>query len=262
VDANQLELVVLNLAVNARDAMPRGGEITIGAREQHVQSHEPAAIPLGDYVVLSATDTGEGMDEATLARAMEPFFTTKGVGKGTGLGLSMVQGFAAQSGGQFLLHSREGVGTVAELWLPRAKAVSTPAAAPAEPLATQQTRRGTVLVVDDDALVLATTVAMLEDLGYATVEAQSGREALELQREARQLDLVITDYAMPGMTGLQLAEELHFVRPRLPVMLATGFSDLQGTAAIKIERLAKPFGARELAKAIDRCLGAVSLPSV
>jgi signal transduction histidine kinase/CheY-like chemotaxis protein len=262
VDANQLELVVLNLAVNARDAMPRGGEMTIGAWEQEVQSHEPAGIPVGDYVVLSVADTGEGMDDATLARAMEPFFTTKGVGKGTGLGLSMVQGFAAQSGGQFLLHSRKGHGTVAELWFPRAKAVPSPAAAHPEPLATQQIRCGTVLVVDDDPLVLASTVAMLEDLGYATVEAKSGREALELQREGRQIDLVITDYAMPGMTGLQLAEELHLVKPLLPVVLATGFSDLQGTVAIGIERLAKPFGARELAEAIDRCLGTVSLRPV
>jgi signal transduction histidine kinase len=127
VDPNQLELALLNLAVNARDAMPSGGEIAIGAREEAVRWGEADAVPPGGYVVLSVTDTGHGMDEATLTRATEPFFTTKTVGKGTGLGLSVVHGFAAQSGGQFLLYSTKGVGTVAELWLPRAQsAVARP----------------------------------------------------------------------------------------------------------------------------------------
>lgn len=252
VDANQLELALLNLAVNARDAMPDGGDITITTREEHVRSRKADGLPAGRYVVLSVIDTGEGMDEATLAQAMEPFFTTKGVGKGTGLGLSMVHGFAAQSGGLLLLRSRKGAGTVSELWLPRAEAKATPAAAGPEPAPTKPSRRRIVLVVDDDPLVLASTAAMLDDLGHAAVEARSGQEALELVRLGTQVDLVITDYAMPGMTGLQLAEELHRLRPRLAVLLASGYAELHGTAASGFAQLAKPFAQEALAQAIER----------
>ena len=252
VDANQLELAMLNLAVNARDAMPGGGTIIIAAREEEVRSLE--GLPPGPYVVLSMTDTGEGMDETTLTRAMEPFFTTKNVGKGTGLGLSMVHGFAAQSGGLFRLHSSKGVGTVAELWLPRADAATAPADSAPEPLPTHDLRRGTVLVVDDDPLVLTSTAAMLEDLGYAPIEAVGGQDALERLHEGAQIDLVITDYAMPGMTGLQLAQELHRSRPRLPVLLATGYAELHGKDSAGVEYLAKPFRQEELVRAIDRCL--------
>jgi CheY-like chemotaxis protein len=198
-------------------------------------------------------DTGEGMDEATLARAMEPFFTTKGVGRGTGLGLSMVHGFAAQSGGWFLLHSERGVGNTAELWLPRAKTITAPAIPAREIQRTQELRHGTVLVVDDDRLVLTSTADMLEDLGYTTIQAVVGQEALELLHDGAQVDLVITDYAMPGMTGIQLAEELHRTRPRLPVLLMTGYAELPGTAFLGIERLAKPINQEALATAIGNC---------
>jgi CheY-like chemotaxis protein len=197
------------------------------------------------------------MDDATLARAMEPFFTTKGVGKGTGLGLAMVHGFAAQSGGRFALQSTPGVGTSAELWLPRAEVVA-PSALPTsvagpEPIA-PATHRLAVLVVDDDPLVLASMAGMLEDLGHATAEAESGQEALKLLRGGRQFDLVVTDYAMPGMSGLQLVEELHRHWPQLPVVLATGYAELQGAAVGKLTRLSKPFKQEALAEAIEECL--------
>ena len=257
VDANQLELAVLNLAVNARDAMPSGGELTVTARKEWMVSARDDELPPGSYVVLSVADTGQGMDEATLARAMEPFFTTKGVGKGTGLGLAMVHGFAAQSGGRLVLRSMPGAGTLAELWLPQAD-VATPPTLPAsaglEPTAPKPTRRLAVLMVDDDPLVLTSTAGMLEDLGHTTVEAKSGQEALGLLRGGRQFDLVITDYAMPGMTGLQLAEELHRHWRQLPVVLATGYAELQGTAINRLTRLPKPFGQEALAEAIEECL--------
>ena len=251
VDANQLELAILNLAMNARDAMLTGGEITITA--QHEEEHLQAAngLPPGQYVVLSVIDTGQGMDEATLIRATEPFFTTKDVGRGTGLGLSMVHGFAAQSGGCFLLHSEKGVGTTAELWLPRAKGASALSGLTHRAQHARQPQQGTVLVVDDDPLVLTSTAAMLENLGYATIGAIAGQEALERLRQDRQVDLVITDYAMPGMTGVQLADELRHIRPHLPVLLMTGYADLQGSALGSIERLAKPLRQDILARALE-----------
>ena len=256
-DANQLELAVLNLAANARDAMPGGGEIVLSAAERQVAADEAPGLLPGFYVVLSVADAGEGMDEETLAQATEPFFTTKGVGKGTGLGLPMVHGLAAQSGGRFVLRSTRGVGTVAELWLPRAEAPvpggerGTTAPTPA------RGRRGTLLLVDDDPLVLASTAAMLEDLGHRVIEAASAPEALEKLRDGLEVDLVITDYAMPGMTGLQLADALRRLRPGLPVLLATGYAELQGEGSQGLQRLDKPFEQAALARATDACLGGV-----
>jgi CheY-like chemotaxis protein len=260
-DANQLELALLNLAANARDAMPEGGEIVISAAERQVAEGDagglsPGAaggLPPGAYIVLSVTDAGEGMDEATLAQAMEPFFTTKGVGKGTGLGLPMVHGLAAQSGGRFLLRSTRGVGTVAELWLPQAEA-PPPAVRVAGAAPMVVARRGTLLLVDDDPLVLASTAAMLEDLGHRVVEAASGAAALERLRAGAAIDLVITDYAMPGMTGLQLAEALRRLRPGLPVLLATGYAELRGEGTAELPRLDKPFEQEALARATEACL--------
>jgi signal transduction histidine kinase/ActR/RegA family two-component response regulator len=264
VDANQLELALLNLAVNARDAMPAGGVITVAAQERQLDttSEDSAGLLPGDYVVISVSDTGEGMDEATLARAMEPFFTTKGVGKGTGLGLSMVHGLAAQSGGRFALRSRKGAGTVAELWLPQAERRTAPAnAAGSEPLSAfsappGQSRR--VLLVDDDPLVLASTTAMLEDLGHHVVTAESATQALAVLRATGPVDLVITDYGMPGMTGLQLAEALRLQRPDLPVMLATGYGELREVTTAGLFRLSKPFGQDSLAHAMQECMGGAS----
>ncbi|MGB8280181.1 MAG: PAS domain S-box protein, partial [Pseudolabrys sp.] len=180
VDTNQLELALLNLTLNARDAMPDGGDIILAAREESVAAAHKG-LEAGNYIRVSVTDTGEGMDEETLGRATEPFFTTKGVGKGTGLGLSMVHGFAEQSGGRLILRSQKDRGTTAELWLPVAKASAQPVN-PAQAAPAKTVRPLTILAVDDDALVLMNTVSMLEDLGHAVFEAYSGKEALEILR--------------------------------------------------------------------------------
>ena len=254
VDANQLELALLNLAVNARDAMPGGGDLTIAAREEHIAPGEAASLPMGSYVVLSVTDTGEGMDDETLTRAMEPFFTTKGVGKGTGLGLSMVHGLAAQSGGRLMLHSRKGAGTTAELWFPRAEIAAIPLMPAPEPAQARPPGCYRVLVVDDDPLVLGSTVTMLEELGHTVISAASGKEALGMLKSGAEIELVITDYAMPGMTGVELAGELHKLRPNLTVLLASGYAELQGSIAPGLARLRKPFGLGALAQAIEEAL--------
>jgi PAS domain S-box-containing protein len=250
-DPNQLELVLLNLAVNARDAMPEGGSITIAAREELVQVDDPNGLRPGSYVCLSVTDTGEGMDEATLARAAEPFFTTKGVGKGTGLGLSMIHGFAEQSGGRLILKSRPGQGTTAEIWLPVADTGADAAKADrADPDPFLNSGSLAIMVVDDDNLVLMNTVAMLEDLGHSVVEATSGEQALRLLRGGASIDLVITDQLMPGMTGTELIDAIRSDRPDIPALLATGYSELAAGATPKLERLSKPFTQQDLARAI------------
>jgi PAS domain S-box-containing protein len=249
-DASQLELALLNLTVNARDAMQQGGTITIAAREDRVIAEEVAGLKPGRYVCLSVTDTGEGMDEQTLARAAEPFFTTKGIGKGTGLGLSMVHGFAEQSGGRLVLRSTKGQGTTAELWLPEAEAGSLREDAPQTGPGLPALQALTVLVVDDDPLVLMNTAAMLEDLGHAVLEASSGEQALRVLRRADNIDLVITDQMMPGMTGAQLIEAIGSEDPALPVILASGYAELPEDQLAGIARLNKPFEQAELAKAM------------
>jgi PAS domain S-box-containing protein len=248
-DMNQLEAALLNLALNARDAMPGGGLITIAAREETRLPLGPAEEP-SRYVSLSVTDDGQGMDEDTLARSLEPFFTTKGVGKGTGLGLSMVHGLAEQSGGQLRLTSQAGEGTTVEILLPVADAwaEASQAAAPAPmPNAVALT----VLAVDDDSLVLLNTCAMLEELGHTVLQTDSGIDALEIIERESRIDLVVSDQAMPGMTGVQLAEVLKGRRPDLPVILATGYAELPPGADAALLRLAKPFRQVDLAAAIE-----------
>lgn len=251
VDANQLELAILNLAVNARDAMPDGGQITIAAREERADG----GLAANGYVALSVSDTGCGMDDETLKHAQEPFFTTKGVGKGTGLGLSMAHGLAEQSGGRLVLKSRPGEGTTADIWLPVAEETAVPDLRAEAPVpAPRAGRRLSVLVVDDDLLVLENTAAMLEDLGHAVVEARSGDEALALLRRTRTVDLVITDYAMPGMTGLQLATAVAAERPGTVILLSTGYAELPSDARSSLPRLSKPFDQAALAKAIEAAM--------
>jgi signal transduction histidine kinase len=259
-DSNQVELALLNLALNARDAMRDGGRLSLSAGE-HV-SAGGSGLQAGRYVRLTVSDTGEGMDRETLARATEPFFTTKGAGKGTGLGLSMVHGLAAQSGGALALRSAPGEGTTAELLLPVAPAETAAAAAPLRAAAPAPDGSALeVLVVDDDPLVGAGTADMLEDLGHAVELASSAREALEILSAGRSFDLVITDHAMPGMTGLQLAESLRESRPGLPVVLATGYADLPASGELAaLSRLSKPFTQDELAAAI--CAAMRSAPRV
>ncbi|QQR39531.1 hybrid sensor histidine kinase/response regulator [Devosia rhizoryzae] len=250
-DPSQLDSALLNLAVNARDAMPEGGPLIISAREVVVGNDQPDLKP-GRYVCLAVEDRGEGMDAETLARATDPFFTTKGVGKGTGLGLPMVQGIAQQSGGKFLLKSQVGAGTTAEIWLPIVgdKMPELVEAVP-EPV-TAQGRRLKVLAVDDDALVLINTAMMLEELGHEVLEATSGEQALQLLEAAGDVDLVVTDQAMPRMTGLVLAGEIAARWPGLPVILASGYTDIEEARVMKLPRLAKPFSEADLERVIAR----------
>jgi signal transduction histidine kinase/CheY-like chemotaxis protein len=260
VDANQLELALLNLVVNARDAMPDGGRLTLGARNETIAARAEGTLAAGDYVCLTVADTGAGMDDATLARATEPFFTTKGAGKGTGLGLSMVHGLAAQSGGALRLSSRSGAGTMAELWLPRSPArPATPAAAPAraEP---QFSRSCTILLVDDDALISMATCEMLKDLGHHVIEAPSGSEALEILRAGTPIDVVVSDEAMPGMRGTQLAVEIRASWPDVPVILATGYAELPKNSELKLPLLRKPYAQEDLAAVIVEVIGAKARP--
>ncbi|PPK39892.1 hybrid sensor histidine kinase/response regulator [Pseudomonas laurylsulfatiphila] len=247
-DLNQLELAVLNLATNARDAMPNGGTISFSARNREVADSAASSLAPGSYVCLSIADTGEGMDETTLVSAMDPFFTTKGVGKGTGLGLSMVHGFIEQLGGRFILKSQKDHGTTAELWLPVATGDS-----PVKPVAKAPAVTGPglrVLVVDDDSLVLTSTCLLLEDLGHRVISAPCGARALELFNSQSQIDLVITDMAMPQMSGAQLANAIRSMRPDVPIILATGYAErLEGFAA-HLPRLSKPFTQLNLVEVI------------
>jgi PAS domain S-box-containing protein len=253
IDSNQLELAMLNLAVNARDAMPQGGRLFISARERAVAGDTRLAS--GQYVCLSLSDTGSGMDAEILRRATEPFFTTKGTGKGTGLGLAMVHGLAAQSGGTFVLSSTPSVGTTAELWLPVAasgiEANSIEATSLEERQGNEQSSL-VVVVVDDDALVLAGTVSMLEDLGHDVLPAASAAEALSLVLGNDAVSLVVTDQVMPGMTGAELIERLRKERPRVPVILATGFGEVPEGLDRMALRLPKPYGQDSLAQAIRK----------
>ncbi|TWC22951.1 MULTISPECIES: PAS domain-containing sensor histidine kinase [unclassified Pseudomonas] len=252
-DVNQLELAILNLATNARDAMPHGGRILIAANERRETGAPELPLKPGRYVCLSITDEGEGMDDATLASAVDPFFTTKGVGKGTGLGLSMVHGLAEQLGGRLILKSQKGVGTTAELWLPVAdhSASETPPVQASAPLSPQELL---VLVVDDDSLVLTSTRLLIEDLGHRVLCAPSGAQALELYERNPDIDLVITDMAMPQMDGAQLAKLLRDRQPALPVILATGYAERLEGFATQLPRLTKPFKQIDLVQAIGQTM--------
>lgn len=248
-DAAQLELALLNLAVNARDAMPDGGRIIVEASEVTVAPDERPDLNPGSYIRLSVVDEGEGMDAATLERAREPFFTTKGVGKGTGLGLSMVHGFAQQCGGSLTIASEPGQGTSVSLWLPVAQtdadmlivdSLGEDSSDSAMPLV--------ILAVDDDDLVLTNTAGMLEELGHTVFQASSGADALRLLEQGR-VDLVVTDHAMPGMTGAQLADAIGQSLPDMPVIIITGFAELPPHASQR-PRLDKPFRQADLARIV------------
>jgi signal transduction histidine kinase len=251
-DANQLELALMNLALNSRDAMPGGGDLTISATAERIEKGSPLGLAPGGYVRISVADTGQGMDAATIARAAEPFFTTKGTGKGTGLGLSMVHGLAAQSGGALRIDSQPGAGTRIDLFLPRAERPKGKLARKAAQNDLDLSARATILLVDDDVLVSDGTAAMLEDLGHAVIEANSAATALDLLAEKPEIDFVITDHAMPEMTGVEFAKVVRARYPDLPIVLATGYAELPAGlgADLKLPRLAKPFLQRDLAQVI------------
>jgi CheY-like chemotaxis protein len=251
-DTNQLETALLNLAINGRDAMPDGGTITISVAEHSIAAAHPTGLAPGPYACLAVTDTGHGMDEDTLARATEPFFTTKGIGNGTGLGLSMVDGLTAQSGGKLMVQSVLRRGTTIELWFPiTAQADEAGEHNPTEADEGVRTERQLcVLAVDDDSLVLANVAAMLEDLGHKVIAVGSGARAIEEIESTPAIDLVITDQAMPVMTGTRLIEVLRARRPELPIILATGYAELPQGVSASIGRLSKPFTQRALAEAL------------
>jgi signal transduction histidine kinase len=255
VDPNQLELALLNLALNARDAMPRGGRLTVTARPEKVEARNAHNLNPGDYVCVAVADTGIGMDEATLKRAAEPFFTTKEVGKGTGLGLSMVYGLAAQSGGIAAITSQLGVGTRVEVWLPVADGGSVLPSLPVAPAAAAAPRSYSILLVDDDPRVAESTAAMLDYLGHRVLLASSAIDALEVIGSKSEVDLVITDHAMPGMTGTELAGRIRRARPDLPVVLSTGYAELPATKDASVLRLNKPYRMDKLEALIAAVVG-------
>jgi PAS domain S-box-containing protein len=253
-DPNQLEMALLNLMVNARDAMPQGGPIIVAARSETIG--EGQRLRPGSYVCLSIADSGEGMDDDVLARATDPFFTTKEVGKGTGLGLPMVHGLAQESGGALVLKSQRGKGTTAELWFPVAE--KTPIETSVNEVAARPATipgKLTILVVDDDPLVLTNMVAMLEDSGHIVHEASSAHEALAILGRESEIELVLTDQAMPQMTGAELIDEIKSRWPKLPVILATGFAELPPHIdPFQQVTLAKPFLQYDLQRAVSAAL--------
>ncbi|CAN5890529.1 hypothetical protein BH23GEM7_BH23GEM7_40970 [soil metagenome] len=242
-DANQLEMAILNLAVNARDVMTDGGTLRISAAGETIGPGHRSGLDPGPYVRLSVADTGTGMDAATLARAVEPFFSTKGIGKGTGLGLSMVHGLASQLGGALALSSKPGLGTNVELWLPQAPEPAETGDSPAAPVAGGG--KGTVLLVDDEVLIRMSTADMLTEAGYEVVEASSAEEALKLFDRGAAIDLLVTDHLMSGMTGGELADVVRDRWPDLPVLIVSGYAETDGMPS-DLPRLAKPFREADL----------------
>lgn len=250
-DGNQLEMAILNLIVNARDASPSGGKIEISATREEVGS-QIEGLASGVYIRLVIKDCGVGMDAETLRRATEPFFTTKGVGKGTGLGLPMVHGMARQIGGSFELESQPGKGVRAILWLPVAEVDEAPNDLRGEvEYINNHTPRLTILAVDDDALVLINTASLLEDMGHEVIEADSGAIALKYFQDRPDIHLVITDQAMPEMTGVDLIKSIDKLRPKTPAIIASGYGEGIDVPGREVVRLGKPFTQIQLAKAID-----------
>jgi CheY-like chemotaxis protein len=243
VDPVQFELAMLNLAINARDAMPHGGRIEIRAGSARLPAS--ATAKAGSYVWIEVADSGSGMASETLDRATEPFFSTKPTGKGTGLGLSMVRGFVEQLGGMLTISSEVGAGTKVRLWFPEADepAAKAETGADAAPPAQAQ---ATILLVDDDSLIASSTKLLLEAIGHSVIDVDSAESAIEVLERNAPIDLIMTDYAMPGMTGLELASYVRRFRPELPVLLVTGFADLPNAPLPSVARLSKPYRQAQL----------------
>ena len=254
VDPHQLELAILNLAINARDAMPDGGAIDITVAAEDVKQPGHTELKPGRYLTVRLADTGVGMDAETLAKAVEPFFSTKPAGKGTGLGLSMTHGLTKQLGGALTLKSELNKGTVATLYLPAA--LKPPEVIQDDAYRVTVERVVRILVVDDDPLVAMSTVDMLTDLGHSVVEANSGDRALKILDAGQNFDVMVTDQAMPGMTGIELANRVRLMRPNLPVLLVTGYADVPACNQARLPRLSKPYTQAQLQLAIEELLGA------
>jgi signal transduction histidine kinase len=257
-DSVQLEVALLNLAINARDAMPSGGSLTFRTRNIQAEEgpHSVAALTPGDYAMVAVLDTGEGMPPEVQSKVFDPFFTTKGVGKGTGLGLSMVYGFTRQVGGSVTIDSSPGKGTAIGLYLPRAAIDAETAVA--EPVEDEPMAPLSLLLVDDDDMAREGIAAMLCELGHRVVEAADGASALNVLRESATFDIALADFAMPGMNGVRFAAELRTFRPNLPVLLVTGYTDrdaLDGWLQQGGRTLSKPFSRAELARELRMCLG-------
>jgi CheY-like chemotaxis protein len=252
-DPNQLENALLNLCINARDAMPDGGTLTIETANRTLEGAEARTLelPAGPYVSLRVSDTGSGMTEDVIARAFDPFFTTKPMGEGTGLGLSMVYGFARQSGGQARIYSKPGDGTKVCLYLPRYVGAET---VPESPAGAGESPRGdgeTVLVVDDEPSVRLLIVEVLEDLGYCVLQAENGAAGLKILQSARRIDLLVTDVGLPGgMNGRQLADAALVTRANLKILFITGYAEkaVIGDGQLKpgMYILTKPFSLEKL----------------
>ena len=251
VDLGELELALVNIAVNARDAMPGGGTITLSARNVVLKPGSAAGSLAGEFVALAIIDTGAGMPPDVLNRVFEPFYTTKPVGKGTGLGLSQVHGFASQSGGAVTLSSEPGHGTVVTIYLPRSSnATSVDVGEGAASSANEV--HGTVLVVEDSRDVADVTTSLLEQLGYRVVRAENAAEALRHLQQGIGVDLLFTDIVMPGaINGLGLAQICQERFPEIPVLLTSGFSDAAQAVDGRFDILRKPFELAALERAIE-----------
>jgi signal transduction histidine kinase/CheY-like chemotaxis protein len=264
VDPTQLELAILNLAINARDAMEVGGTLTIKTGNVHLgaalRPEEPSP---GDYVEICVADTGTGMTEEIRSKAFEPFFTTKGVGKGSGLGLSQVLGFAKQSGGGLRLETRIDEGTAIHIYLPRAKTKSENISPSRKPMPAGKSPGATILVVDDDDAVRDIAAALLREMGYSVLEASSGGSALDIIERERKIELILVDFAMPGMNGAELARQVRNIRSTLPILFMTGFADRTAMAGVSDAYLVgKPFMDDELANKVRSALAGGEMGNV
>ncbi len=265
VDPTQIEMIILNLAINARDAMADSGQLTLGTRNVLIGQPALSAEDLGpgEYVVLSVADTGEGMSEEVLAKAFEPFFTTKEVGKGSGLGLAQVFGFAKQSGGGARIQSQPGVGTTVEVFLPRTTEVQkAKPLAPSSSASIESNSRHSILLADDDPSVREVTAQILRNLGFAVTETDSGKHALQLLAEGLNVDLLLADFAMPEMNGGQLARTVRARIPELPVAIITGYAELSDLALAGFPIIQKPFREEQLMSGIELALKRSNLTDV
>jgi CheY-like chemotaxis protein len=258
VDHTQLQLAILNLAINARDAMGNGGSLRVSTRNVVLGPPDaPEEPPAGKYVEICVSDTGHGMSEEVRAKAFEPFFTTKDVGKGSGLGLSQVLGFAKQSGGGVRVQTEEGRGTAICIYLPPAEGVATVLPSEAPTLVAAPDTEAVILLVDDDNAVRDVTATYLRELGYQVLEAGSGGAALEVLGSSAKVDLLLLDYAMPGMNGAELSQRARSRRPMLPVLFVTGFAERDAFKGISERDIVrKPINVQELSTKLRASLAA------